>query len=109
MTTTETTWPPPWTLKPTHGEPEVCTGDVDVANVGWDLSFGCRLSVGADVDVCEDGEPGVMKIQIHFSDADLARGFVSRQVTSDQLRRFAGLLGWLAEEHDRTTARAVTR
>jgi hypothetical protein len=88
---TDTTWPAPWTLKPVHGEP--LTG-ADVYSeipddIHWDLSFGFALNVGHD-----DGEDGSspLVIEQHFSDADKERGFVKRQVTPEQLERFALLL-----------------
>lgn len=88
---TDTTWPPPWTLKPTHGEPEtgadMCSEPAD--DIHWDLSFGFALNV--DHDKPED-PTSPLTIGAHFSDADLARGFVKRQVTPEQLDRFALLL-----------------
>lgn len=84
-------WPAPWTLKPTEGQPENST-DPDEISIGWDLSFGFRFNVSAD----DDG----LTISAHFSDADLARGFVKRSVTADQLRRLSQLLGWLCEQHE---------
>lgn len=82
------TWPPPWTLKPTEGEPEDATFVDEGMNVGWDLSFGCRLNVGGDGPESD----GPLVICANFSDADLARGFVKREVTPAQLVKFASLL-----------------
>lgn len=88
------TWPPPWTLQPTEGEPEDATLVGEGTSIGWDLSFGFRLNVGGD---SPDGT-GPLVISAHFSDADLARGFVKRQVTPEQLVKFASLLLQVAVE-----------
>ncbi len=82
------TWPPPWTLQPTHGQPHD-SSDLDGESIGWDLSFGFRLNV--DHDDCQD-ETTPLTINAHFSDADQARGFVKREVTPEQLDEFARLL-----------------
>lgn len=84
----DNTWPPPWTLQPTYGQP-YDSSDIDGESVGWDLSFGFRLNV--DHDDFED-LTSPLTINAHFSDADRARGFVKREVTADQLAEFARLL-----------------
>jgi len=85
---TDTTWPPPWTLQPTHGQPHD-SSDVDGESIGWDLSLGFRLNVDHD-DFEDHSTP--LTINAHFSDADRARGFVKREVSADQLTEFARLL-----------------
>jgi hypothetical protein len=97
---TDTIWPPPWTLKPTHGEPHD-SSDIDGESVGWDLSFGFRLNVD-HVDLDDHTTP--LTIGGHFSDADLARGFVKREVTPAQLEEFARLLLNVAAAHKRREA-----
>lgn len=83
------TWPPPWTLQPTYGGPHDSSDEGIAESIGWDLSFGFRLNIGhaEDEDVATP-----LTIGAHFSDADLARGFVEREVTPEQLREFARLL-----------------
>lgn len=83
-----TEWPPPWTLKPTEGNPHD-SSDIDGESIGWDLAFGFRLNIDHD-DPEDTGSP--LCIGAHFSDADLARGFVKREVTADQLTELARLL-----------------
>lgn len=99
---TDATWPPPWTLKPTYGEPHDST-DEDGKSIGWDLSFGFRLNVGQ-----LDCDRSVLTLGAHFSDADLARGFTEREVTPAQLREFARLLLNLAAAHEQRTAEQVS-
>ena len=98
---TDTTWPPPWTLKPTHGDPHDSSDVDDLESVGWDLSFGFRLNVDHDI---EEDLTSPLTIGAHFSDADLARGFVKRQVTPEQLEEFARLLLNMAAAHKRREA-----
>lgn len=83
-----TIWPPPWTLKPTSGEPHD-SSDIDGESIGWDLSFGFRLNVDHD-DFEDHSTP--LTINAHFSDADKERGFVKREVTPEQLAEFGRLL-----------------
>ncbi len=85
MTRTDA-WPPQWTLKTTYGDPHDSTDEV-ANSIGWDLSCGFRLNVGE-----LDGDREKLTISAHFSDADLARGFVNREVTPQQLTEFARLL-----------------
>ena len=89
---TDTTWPPPWTLKPVHGEPELIQecdeNDQPLPEfVHWAVAWGFALNVGH-----LDGNDSALTIGAHFSDADLARGFVKREVTVEQLERFALLV-----------------
>jgi hypothetical protein len=100
---TAAAWPPPWTLKPTEGEPHDST-DEDGESVGWDLSFGFRLNAGQRLDNRDE-----LTLGAHFSDADLARGFVKREVTPAQLREFARLLLNLAAAHEKHLAALETR
>lgn len=100
---TDKTWPPPWTLKPADGEPHD-SSDEDGESVGWDLSFGFRLNVGQ-----LDCDRATLTIGAHFSDADLARGFVERSVTPAQLDEFARLLLNLAASQRRRATEAVKR
>lgn len=88
MHSPDPTWPAPWTLKPTEGDPHD-SSDLDGESIGWDLSFGFRLNV--DHADCQD-ESTPLTINAHFSDADRARGFVKREVTPAQLQEFARLL-----------------
>lgn len=101
---TETSWPPPWTLKPTEGEPQ--TGaDVysDIPDdIHWDLSFGFALNIGHDN---YEDPTSPLVIEQHFSDADKERGFVKRQVTPEQLERFAMLLQAKAARYRRDGGR----
>lgn len=103
MTAAEQAWPPPWTLKPTYGEPHDSESVDQCEGIGWDLSFGFRLNV--DHDTAEDVN-SPLTISAHYSDADLARGFVQREVRPDQLEEFARLLLNMAAKHKQRT-RAV--
>lgn len=103
---TDTTWPPPWTLKPTDGDPHDSSDDEIAEGIGWDLSFGFRLNVDHD-DYTDVNTPLV--IGAHFSDADLARGMVKREVTPAQLEEFARLLLNIAASHKRRAAEAVAQ
>jgi hypothetical protein len=96
------TWPPPWTLKPTEGDPHDAEPLDGCEGIGWDLSFGFRLNIAHDT--AEDVN-SPLTIGAHFSDADLARGFVQRQVTPDQLDTLARLLlGIAAKQRAREAA-----
>lgn len=102
---TDATWPPPWTLKPTSGEPHD-SSDIDGESIGWDLSFGFRLNVDHD-DFEDHSTP--LTINAHFSDADKARGFVKREVTPEQLEEFARLLLNIAAKQKQRAGAAATR
>lgn len=93
---TDTTWPPPWTLKPAHDDPHDSSDDETPESVGWDLGFGYRLNVG-HADYADVTTP--LTIEGQFSDADKARGFVKREVTPEQLEEFARLLLNIAAAH----------
>lgn len=95
---TDTTWPPPWTLKPADGDPHDSSDDQSPESVGWDLSFGFRLNIGHD-DYADVTSPLVIDAQ--FSDADKARGMCRRAVTPEQLEEFARLLLNIAATHRR--------
>lgn len=102
--TTETAWPPAWTLKPTEGDPHDSESIENCEGVGWDLSFGFRLNVGhAD----HEDIKSPLTIGAHFSDADLARGFVEREVSPAQLEEFARLLLNLAAKHKKRQRSSV--
>lgn len=101
---TDQTWPPPWALKPTEGQPHDAESIDGCEGIGWDLSFGFRLNVAHDT--AEDVS-SPLTIGAHFSDADLARGFVLREVTPEQLDEFARLLLNLAAKQRQR--RAVAR
>lgn len=110
---TDTAWPPPWTLKPTEGDPEWTTladddGDVHPVpdHLTWDIGFGFTLNVGHADD---EDESTPLTIGAHFSDADLARGWVKRQVVPDQLEKLARMLLDVAAEQRARTGEAVTR
>lgn len=92
----EAFWPPPWTLKPTHGEPHDAESIENYEGIGWDLSFGFRLNV-SHADHEDVNSP--LTIGAHFSDADLARGFCEREASPAQLEEFARLLLNLATKH----------
>ncbi len=85
-----TTFPQPWSLQPAAEEPQ--TGEEIGAeipdDIHWSLSFGFALNV----DHSGDDPASPLTFTAHFSDADLARGFVKREVTPEQLERFALLL-----------------
>lgn len=100
---TDQTWPPPWTLKPVEGDPEWTPkfSEDDTDRITWDISFGFTLNVG-HADHEDDGTP--LAIGAHFSDADAARGFVKREVTPDQLDRFALLLHHIATQQRKRQA-----
>ncbi len=98
MTTNE--WPPPCSPTSTEGEPHDSTVLVG-ESVGRDLSLGLRPTAGQRLDNRDE-----LTIGAHFSDADLARGFVKRQVTPAQLREFARLLLTLAAAHEKHLARS---
>lgn len=87
----DTPWPPPWTLKPTEGAPEWAVQyDEPVPDrITWDIGFGFTLNVG-HADYEDETTP--LTIGAHFSDADLARGWVKREVTPAQLEEFARML-----------------
>lgn len=98
---TDTTWPPPWTLKPAHGDPHDSSDAESPESIGWDLSFGFRLNI--DHDDYEDVTTP-LTIGAQFSDADKERGMVKRQVTPDQLEQFARLLLNVAAAHKQREA-----
>jgi hypothetical protein len=91
----DTAWPPPWTLRPTYGDPQD-SSDTDGESIGWDLSFGFRLNID-HADYEDHTTP--LTIGANFSDADLARGFVRREVTPEQIEEFARLLLNVAAKH----------
>lgn len=98
---TNTTWPPPWTLKPVEGGPHDSSDTESPESIGWDLSFGFRLNVGHAVD---DDVSSPLTIGAHFSDADKERGFCERQTTPADLEEFARLLLNIAASHKRRGA-----
>ena len=98
---TDTTWPPPWTLKPTDGNPHDSSDEDSPESIGWDLSFGFRLNIN-HADYEDVTTPLV--IDARFSDADKERGFVKRAVTPAQLEEFARLLLNVAAAHKRRKA-----
>ena len=101
---TNTTWPPPWTLKPAYGNPEnLDTGEGSPDDIHWSISWGFALNVNHD-----EGPASPLTIECHFSDADLARGFTKAEVTPEQLEEFARLLLNLAANHRRRAAEAVS-
>lgn len=100
------TWPPRWTLKPVHGEPHTMQerdeNDQPLPEfIHWDIGFGTALNIGADDS---EGSTAPLTISAHFSDDDLARGFVKRQVTPEQLEEFARLLLNVSATYKRTAA-----
>ncbi|MEU4558578.1 hypothetical protein AB0F72_09310 [Actinoplanes sp. NPDC023936] len=102
---TDTTWPPPWTLKPVHAEPHIVQeSDEDEQPlpefIHWPIGWGFALNVGQ----CDGEHGGPLTIGAHFGDADLARGFVKRETTPEQLEEFARLLLNLAANHRKRAA-----
>ncbi|BAL87341.1 hypothetical protein AMIS_21210 [Actinoplanes missouriensis 431] len=103
---TDTTWPPPWTLKPAHSDPEIIReyGEDEQPLpefVHWAIGWGFALNAGP-CDHEDDHSP--LTISAHFGDDDLARGFVKREVSPAQLREFARLLLNVAAAHEQRTA-----
>jgi hypothetical protein len=92
-------WPPPWTLRRAYGQPED-SSDFNGESIGWDLSVGFRLNI----DHAELDDTTPLTFNAHFSDADLVRGFVKREVTPDQLIEFARLLLNIATSHRKRQA-----
>jgi hypothetical protein len=88
MTTDPTT-----ALRPTNGQPEFiprydyeAIGDepasYDPESVGWDLSFGSRISFGPEED-------GALAVHLNLSDDAIANTYVHRAVTPEQIVAFA--------------------
>lgn len=101
-------WPPPWTLKPTEGDPEwgaQCDEPVP-DHLTWDIGFGFTLNV-RHADYEDETTP--LTIGAHFSDADAARGWVKREVTPDQLDKLARMLLDIAAKQRARTAGPATR
>jgi hypothetical protein len=104
---TDTTWPPPWTLKPVYGEPnlvqEYDENDKPLPDfIHWAIAFGFAINVGHLDGECDATS---LTFSAHFSDDDLARGFVKRQVSAEQLERFALLLMAKAARYRQEAAR----
>lgn len=74
-------------LRPVYGEPGSGfewydeEGKGRDPHVGWDLSWGCRVSFAYD--------EGQLRATVSLSDADLRAGITVRSATRDQLRNFA--------------------
>lgn len=66
--------------------------DPATQTVGWNLSFGCHLTVGM--------QDGHLQVQVSTSDADQRDGVTQRMVTSGQVRDFAARLIELADMWD---------
>lgn len=88
---TDTTWPPPFTLKPAYGDPEALdTGEGAHDDIHWSITWGFALNFNHDETTGDSKSP--VTVEAHFSGADLARGFAKAEVTPDQLDRLALLL-----------------
>ena len=98
---------PSWALKPTVGDPEwgVQHDEPIPDSITWDIGFGFTLNVHHD-DYEDATTP--LTIGAHISDADLARGWVKREVTPDQLDKLAQMLQRIAaKQRQRETAKAL--
>lgn len=74
------------TPRPVSADPDVQyeydeDGNAYDPSVGWDLSFGCRSTVGF-----QDGQ---LVAVVHTSDEDKRRGFTRRAVTREQVADYA--------------------
>lgn len=58
--------------------------------VGWDLSWGCRVSFG-------DDDPAGLVVAVSMSEEDQRKGITNRLATPEQVRRFARDLLALAD------------
>ncbi len=105
---TNNTWPPPWTLKPTEGDPEWgAQYDEPIPDsLQWDIGFGFTLNI-SHADYEDETTP--LTIGAHFSDADAARGWIKREVTPDQLDNLALMLHNIAaKQRQRPNAASKT-
>lgn len=87
-------------IRPVMREPEVLPeyydedGEGQNLGVGWDLSWGCKLTLGPDDD-------GQWSVTISMSDEDQRRGILVRAVTREQVRAYVEhLLGLVAPEDE---------
>lgn len=75
------------TPHPAYGNPELGPdtydedGEPHDFGVGWDLSWGCKVSIGYD-----DGQ---LHATVSMSDADQRAGISVRSVTAEQVRAYA--------------------
>jgi hypothetical protein len=82
-----------WTPQPVMEDPDASPDYYDEDNephgpsVGWDLAWGCRVSIGYDADV-----PDRLTATVSMSDEDQRRGLTVRAVTPDQVRDYANHL-----------------
>lgn len=96
----DTTTIPEWELRPVAYEPHLVTDEDEDEQpltpfLRWSLSFGFALNIGH-----MDGDPASpLMIDAHFSGVDKARGFMSREVSPDQLVAFARLVLDVVEPH----------
>lgn len=79
---------PPAERKPVYGEPGVSTEwdeDADamrIDGIGWDLSWGCKLSLS------RDHETGEYYVSVCTSGEDQRAGITTRSVTREQIASF---------------------
>lgn len=95
-----TTTIPEWKLRPVSYDPHLIVEDDEneqplVPFLHWSASFGFALNIGHT-----DGQPdSPLILDAQFSDMDKARGYMTREVTADQLVTFARLVLDVAEDH----------
>ena len=95
---------------PTIGEPALSPEYHDFDDqahcmgAGWDLSWGCRLTIGySDTATDEDGigvGPEELHVTVSMSDADHRNGITVRKVTPEQVRAYARHLLALVGDED---------
>jgi hypothetical protein len=75
-------------IRPVMRDPEVLPeyyddgGDGHNLGVGWDLSWGCTVSIGPD-------DNGEWTVQVSMLDEDQRKGITLRSVTRRQVREYA--------------------
>ena len=91
------------TIRPVYGDPDTIheydeDGNAYDPGVGWDLSGGCRSTIGY-----QDGQ---LVAVVHTSDEDKRRGFTRRTVTREQVadyaRKLLALVGEGADQEVRS-------
>jgi hypothetical protein len=96
----DTTTLPEWQLRPVSYEPHLVEEEDEDEQpltpfLHWAPSFGFALNIGH-----LDGKPdSPLLVDAHFSDMDKARGFMTREVTAEQLVTFARLVLDVVEPH----------
>ncbi|MCI2423083.1 hypothetical protein MOQ72_37265 [Saccharopolyspora sp. K220] len=90
-------------IRPTLGDPATLheydeDGNAYDTSVGWDLSFGCRSTIGF-----QDGQ---LVAVVHTSDEDKRMGFTYRAVTREQVADYARQLFELIGEYVENESRS---